>query len=548
MKKLFLTLYTMGLMSGTMALHAEQVSNFLKLNNTGVENLVSKYKDGKVLFVRNDSTFVADVNEEGRLSNVSYTDDLKRIMHDGQVAYGSKSGQLYYSCEGKLFTAKQRKSGKWVNYQNIEIPGTTVQRDKYEGSVLAYANWRYMPNDSIVVQNPTLNEDETELYFASNMYGSDGMDIYKCTKVADGVWSAPEKLGGNVNSKADEDFPFVRPDGSITFASNRSMGNSRPEAGKYDVYIAHLSNNKKPQLYADVAQKEMEALQAKWEAEAKAQAIADSLAWVSVSNGGRKVFVDHATGHIIIRDIVSDDFRRAVGDTIDKFGEVYIDRSTGDTLKGGDSASRQLAINQPASDQQTNGTISGSVYDGTLAENGGSVVTSPVVSDPNTSDASNEEKLAELQKQKEEQIAKEKAMAREKQIDKVLAANPDSVVKVSTNVLATKEMRIFYFEFNKGIPNGSYKEDLEVVLDFINAYPDSKFLIVGHTDERGSDEYNMALSEKRAEWVFFNLLVKGVKLDRMQTKGEGERHPLVKNAQTEEDHQKNRRVEIHKLN
>lgn len=140
------------------------------------------------------------------------------------------------------------------------------------------------------------------------------------------------------------------------------------------------------------------------------------------------------------------------------------------------------------------------------------------------------------------------AIEREKKIEKALAAKPDSVIQVSKNVLATKEMRIFYFEFDKGIPNGSYKEDLEVVLDFINAYPESKFLIVGHTDERGSDEYNMALSEKRAEWVFFNLLVKGVKLDRMQTKGEGERHPLIKNAQTEEDHQKNRRVEIHKLN
>lgn len=507
----------MGLMSGTMALHAEQVSNFLKLNNTGVENLVSKYKDGKVLFVRNDSTFVADVNEEGRLSNVSYTDDLKRIMHDGQVAYGSKSGQLYYSCEGKIFTAKQRKNGKWVNYQNIEIPGATVQRDKYPGSVLAYANWRYMPNDSIVVQNPTLNEDETELYFASNMYGSDGMDIYKCTKVADGVWSAPEKLGGNVNSKADEDFPFVRPDGSITFASNRKAGKAQPDSAKYDIYIANLSDNRRPQLYAEVWKKEMEALAAKYEAE-------------------------HA----------AEERRLLLQDSL----QAELDRVNRLALQEGNASSDPS--NSIQSSNQTDGSTSGAERNGEVlstpvsangeSANGEKEIAMAYPNNDNSFDGKTAEKRLEEQKQKEEQIAKEKAVERERKIDKMLAANPDSVVKVSTNVLATKEMRIFYFEFNKGIPNGSYKEDLEVVLDFINAYPDSKFLIVGHTDERGSDEYNMALSEKRAEWVFFNLLVKGVKLDRMQTKGEGERHPLVKNAQTEEDHQKNRRVEIHKMN
>lgn len=485
MKKLILTILTIGLLQGGVALHAEQSTNFNQWKGVDAENLISKYKEGKVLFVRNDSTFTADINSYGELINVAYTEDLKRILHDGQVSYGSKSGSLYYSCSGKLFTAKQKKNGKWVEDQYIEIPGTTVQRDKYKGSVLAYANWRYMPNDSIVVQNPSLNEDETELYFASNMDGSEGMDIWKCTKDESGVWGNPTKLSSGVNGQSDEDFPFVRPDGSITFASNRKASGVQPDSGKYDVYIVPSERAGRAQLYANVAPRELEERRI-----AEEKRIADSL-------------------------------------------KAEIERVN------------QLAQNQ--SEQQPSVTDSSVVEPSAVTPEQNTSLASQ--NSPSTSEESIQTSDAMPTPAEElEKRAKESAMEREKEIGKVLTSNPDTVIKVSKNVLATKEMRIFYFEFDKGIPNGSYKEDLEVVLDFINAYPDSKFLIVGHTDERGSDEYNQVLSEKRADWVYFNLLVKGVKLDRMQTKGEGETHPLVKNAQTEEDHQRNRRVEIHKLN
>lgn len=488
MKKLLLTIYALGLISCAVSLRAEQKTNFSQWKGVGVEHLLSKYKDGKVLFVRNDSTFTADIDENGALSAITYTDDLKRIAHDGQVSYGSKSGSLYYSCAGKIFSAKQKRNGKWVEDQFVEIPGTTVQRDKYKGSVLAYANWRYMPNDSIIVQNPSLNEDETELYFASNMMGSDGMDIWKCTKVAEGVWSAPQKLSSNVNGKSDEDFPFVRPDGSITFASNKKVNGQIPSSDKYNVYLSSADKAKKPQLYADVVEKEQKEK-------------------IRLAEHKRK----------------ADSLRQAEIDRVNQLAKQETPIPS-DSAVSSIPNNNQLAENSPSLPASSDSEVQAPL---------------PKVSEPVVSE---EKRLAE------EKQAEKRAVEREKKISQVLSSHPDSVVKVSNNVLATKEMRIFYFEFDKGIPNGSYKEDLEVVFDFINAYPNSKFLIVGHTDERGSDEYNMALSEKRAEWVFFNLLVKGVKLDRMQTKGEGERHPLVKNAQTEEDHQKNRRVEIHKLN
>lgn len=71
------------------------------------------------------------------------------------------------------------------------------------------------------------------------------------------------------------------------------------------------------------------------------------------------------------------------------------------------------------------------------------------------------------------------------------------------------------------------------------ALQDLRFLIAGHTDSRGSDAYNMALSQRRAETVVSYLVGKGVVSGRLVAKGFGETEPIGENADSEE----NRRVE-----
>lgn len=210
MKKLLFTLFAIGAIINSLEGYCHQTTNFTGTKNVSEKELISKYKDGKVLLVRNDSTFIADIDEYGQIQNLTYTDDLKKIVRDGQVSYGSKSGSLYYTQAGKLFTAKQKKNGQWVEDKYIEIPGFNVKRDKYRGSVLAYANWRYMPEDSIVILNPALNEDETVMYFASNLRSKKGLDIWKVEKLADNVWGNPQRLGTNVNSESDENYPVTK--------------------------------------------------------------------------------------------------------------------------------------------------------------------------------------------------------------------------------------------------------------------------------------------------------------------------------------------------
>src|ERR1041385_5343845 len=75
------------------------------------------------------------------------------------------------------------------------------------------------------------------------------------------------------------------------------------------------------------------------------------------------------------------------------------------------------------------------------------------------------------------------------------------------------------------------------------AYPDLKLEIDGFTDNKGTPEYNMTLSDKRAKAVRDFLVSQGVSTDAVTTKGFGESNPVATNA-TAAGRQQNRRVEL----
>jgi outer membrane protein OmpA-like peptidoglycan-associated protein len=78
---------------------------------------------------------------------------------------------------------------------------------------------------------------------------------------------------------------------------------------------------------------------------------------------------------------------------------------------------------------------------------------------------------------------------------------------------------------------------------FLSANPQTKIIIEGHTDSRGSDEYNEVLSERRARAVATELMSRGISTDQLQTLGRGKGYPVASND-TPEGRQQNRRVEI----
>jgi len=98
------------------------------------------------------------------------------------------------------------------------------------------------------------------------------------------------------------------------------------------------------------------------------------------------------------------------------------------------------------------------------------------------------------------------------------------------------------FDFDKSAVRPQYHGDLERVANFLNAYPKTTGELEGHTDSIGSDEYNMKLSQRRAESVK-KYLVENFNIDaaRLKTMGYGESRPVATN-ETDAGRQKNRRV------
>jgi outer membrane protein OmpA-like peptidoglycan-associated protein len=99
------------------------------------------------------------------------------------------------------------------------------------------------------------------------------------------------------------------------------------------------------------------------------------------------------------------------------------------------------------------------------------------------------------------------------------------------------------FSINSSEISNSYKSDLSGAAEVFNKYPETNIVIEGHTDDTGSDEYNMTLSEKRAKAVKAFLLSKGVAENRLTEKWYGETQPKYPND-SEANRQKNRRVEL----
>jgi outer membrane protein OmpA-like peptidoglycan-associated protein len=85
--------------------------------------------------------------------------------------------------------------------------------------------------------------------------------------------------------------------------------------------------------------------------------------------------------------------------------------------------------------------------------------------------------------------------------------------------------------------------NLKPVLDFIDRYPGKTVSIEGHTDDRGADDANQVLSERRASSVRDALVALGADAARFQVVGRGEANPLADNATTE-GRARNRRVEV----
>ena len=124
----------------------------------------------------------------------------------------------------------------------------------------------------------------------------------------------------------------------------------------------------------------------------------------------------------------------------------------------------------------------------------------------------------------------------------ILRARQDSIDAANA---AMARGLVIYFDFDKS----AVRPDAKAIMDSLIVKAkaggtDVSVLVEGHTDNRGSDEYNLALGQRRANAAKRYMVANGIPASKITIRSFGEECPVVPNATTEDEHQQNRRDEF----
>ncbi|WP_348672680.1 peptidoglycan-associated lipoprotein Pal [uncultured Abyssibacter sp.] len=108
---------------------------------------------------------------------------------------------------------------------------------------------------------------------------------------------------------------------------------------------------------------------------------------------------------------------------------------------------------------------------------------------------------------------------------------------------ALRNERVVYFEFDSAELTSRAREVIRAHADYLVANPGVRIRLEGHTDERGTREYNIALGERRAKSVERAMMLRGVAQNQINVISYGEESPVAL-EHTEDAWAKNRRVAI----
>ncbi len=111
--------------------------------------------------------------------------------------------------------------------------------------------------------------------------------------------------------------------------------------------------------------------------------------------------------------------------------------------------------------------------------------------------------------------------------------NPDSLLN----------QRVIYFEFDRSNVRSEFRPIIEAHAEYLQANSSARVILEGHTDERGSREYNMGLGERRGNSVQELLGAHGVSSGQIEVVSYGEERPVCR-ASDEDCWERNRRTEI----
>jgi outer membrane protein OmpA-like peptidoglycan-associated protein len=348
---------------------------------------------------------------------------------------------------------------------------------------------------------PSISPDGKTLYFASARGGGKGkMDIWETTKDDNGNWMSPVNLGDSINTEMSEMSPFIHSDGRTLYFTSTG----HPGMGGMDIFYSKMDDNGK---------------------------------WSGPKNIGYPINTNNDEGYLIVNArgnkayFASDKFGGQGGLDIYSFDLYEEARPTAVTyMKGTVSdfkTKKRLFAKFELIDLSNSNTVAQSESDALTGE---FLVSLP--SDRNY--ALNVSRDGYLFYS--ENFELKGAHSQLKPLLKDVYLQP---IEAGSVVI----LKNIFFDFDKFDLKPESLIELNRLYDLLKKNPSLKIEIGGHTDNKGTAEYNQKLSESRSRSVYDFLVNKGIDKNRLSYKGYGLTKPIDTND-TDEGRANNRRTEF----
>lgn len=399
----------------------------------------------------------------------------------------------------------------------------------------AKSSWKVTPLPFNVADysylHPCISEDGTVLYFASDKPGGyGGTDIYRAIR-SDGAWGPPANLGPAVNTADDEAFPFLI-DNTLYFTSNGHGG-----LGGLDIFKCERSGNSfTPPVNLGYP----------------INSTADDLSFVthadqrdgyfaSSRNGNDDLFSFHKLStatNVLAKGVV----KNTLDEFVDGFRATVTNKKTGSVIPVQTDKGAMNFLGERGQDYTI--SVEHENYQTALQE-----LSIPLR-------GMDTEKFAVILKDKSKTAdTKLLVLDTEQATSKMYLKSGESVTEVTEKDVKAlgiqkagrTNLRNIYFDFDKATLDDEDKVYLQQVKTILEHDPSYKLLIAGHADDRGDENYNIRLSDRRVQVVTNYLVSLGILKERIIQKAYGESLPQIPcyaGDCSEEDHQKNRRAEF----
>ncbi|MFH1005238.1 MAG: OmpA family protein [Bacteroidota bacterium] len=468
----------------------------------------------------NDQMYYEDIyvstNENGKWSlakNMGKTVNTSN-RHDATVALSADGQKLFIYLDDMT-----RGSG---NIYECEQRGELWEEPKKMNDNI---------NTKFHESSASLTSDGNTFYFVSNKEGGFGEhDIYKSiwdTKKK--KWGEAENLGPTINTSYGEESVFIHPDGKTLFFSSEG----HQTMGGFDIFKSIWDNNKK-----------------KWSTPENIgypiNSPDDDIDFVLSASGKHAYFASFKPDGYGEKDIYMITFITPKNPVLNT--EDNLLASLTEPIK------ENVIAKQVAVPVVQVSILKGNVFD-VLTKQPLEAEIELVDNQLNQviatfkSNSSSGKFLVSLPAGKNYGIAvkKEGYLFHSENFDiPITAAYQEYVKDIGLKNIAVGSkivLKNIFFDFDKATLRSESTAELERLIKFLTDIPSMKIEISGHTDSKGADEYNMKLSQSRAQSVVDYVTQHGIDKNRITAKGYGETRPIAGND-TDEGRQLNRRTEF----